>query len=68
MTAYDVEDAVKNYLVANSKKDLADLNFNCESSLFVVRSPNPLALSAVVAALVSMASNHDQFVLHLQRE
>lgn len=59
ITAYDVEDAVKKYLKANSPKILKSLRFDCESSLFVVRSADPSALAAVVAALYAMAADHD---------
>lgn len=57
VTAYDVEDAVKKYLQGASPKVLKSLRFDCESSLFVVRSTQPSALAAVVAALYALAAS-----------
>jgi len=61
VTAYDVEDAVKKYLKAAAPKILKSLRFDCESSMFVVRSANPSALASVVAALYALAADHELF-------
>jgi hypothetical protein len=61
VTAYDVEDAVKKYLQAAAPKILKSLRFDCESSLFVVRSTQPSALAALVAALYALAADHELF-------
>jgi hypothetical protein len=61
VTAYDVEDAVKKYLKAASPKILKSLRFDCESSLFVVRSKDPSALATVVTALYALAADHELF-------
>jgi hypothetical protein len=61
VTAYDVEDAVKKYLKANSPEILKSLRFDCESSMFVVRSKDPSALATVVAALYALAADQELF-------
>lgn len=58
VTAYDLEDAVKKYLKATAPKILKSLRFDCESSLFVVRSKDRSALATVVAALYALAADH----------
>lgn len=62
VTAYDVEDAVKKYLKAAAPKIRKSLRFDCESSLFVVRSADLSALAAVAAALYALAADHELFV------
>jgi hypothetical protein len=61
VTAYDVEDAVKKYLKVNSSKILKSLRFDCESSMFAVRSAHPAALATVVAAIHALAADHELF-------
>jgi hypothetical protein len=61
VTAYDVEDAVKKYLKASAPKILKSLRFDCESSLFVVRSADVSALGTVVTALYVLAADHELF-------
>lgn len=61
VTAYDVEDAVKKYLKAAAPKILKSLRFDCESSMFAVRSANVSALTTVVAALYALAADHELF-------
>jgi hypothetical protein len=62
VTAYDVEDAVKKYLKAAAPKVRKSLRFDCESSLFVVRSADVSTLAAVAAALYALAADHELFV------
>lgn len=59
VTAYDVEDALKKRLKKDSPQLLKALRFDCESSLFVVRSADPAALMAVVSKLYALAKSGD---------
>jgi hypothetical protein len=61
VTAYDVEDALKKHLRKNSPKILKSLRFDCESSLFVVRSADPSALAVAASALYAMAADLELF-------
>ena len=65
-TAYDLEHAVKQYLKQHGEEVLADLRFDCESSLFCVRSDRTGAITAVIDALMSFASNQELFAKYQQ--
>ena len=55
--AYDVERAVKGYLKDHATEAVKDLNFDCESSMFCVRSAKMDSLTQVNVALYTLASD-----------
>jgi hypothetical protein len=63
-TAYNLEAAVRNYLLEQSPKVLKRLQFDCESSTFVVRSADMQALSTVVEAILEMSRDAELYRTH----
>ncbi len=67
VTAYDVEDALKGYLTDNAPDVLKAVQFDCESSLFVVRSSDRLVIANVIAGLLELVSDQDLFATYRER-
>ena len=57
-TAYDIEDAVRNYMSANHPAAAKALRYNSESSLFCVRVASLAALSTLLSTLLLLATDH----------
>lgn len=60
--AYDLEEAVRRYLTEHRPDVLTDLRFDCESSLFCVRSAQSVALAAVTEILIRFVSDRHLYV------
>ncbi|MEQ8791692.1 MAG: hypothetical protein RIC55_35845 [Pirellulaceae bacterium] len=64
-TAYDVEDAVRNYLAAKYLDNKpADLHYACESSQFCVYCPHIETLAIITEALIRLAADRDLYRQH----
>jgi hypothetical protein len=61
VTAYDVEDAVKNYMSANHATAAKAVDYDCESSLFCARVSKPDALSTLLQTLLQLATDQELF-------
>ena len=61
-TAYDVEDAVRNYVNTNCKDSVPDLDFDCESSMFCVRSATLESLAIVTEAIIRLATDRELYL------
>lgn len=57
-TAYDIEDAVRNYVSVNHPAAAKALRYNSESSLCCMRASNLAALSTLLKALLLLATDH----------
>lgn len=67
VTAYDIEDAVRNYMSANHAAAAKGIRYGSESSLFCVRVSNLAALSTLLETLLLLASDHQLFVQYRVR-
>ncbi|MEW4455785.1 hypothetical protein AB1L30_24165 [Bremerella sp. JC817] len=61
ITAYDIEDAVINYLKKHDRSLLKTLDFDCESSLFWVGSTEPSSLATVAEILLRFSRDLQLF-------
>lgn len=61
-TAYDVEDAVRNYVNAHCTDKAADLEFDCESSMFCVYSAHPGTIATITEVLLRLAADRELYV------
>lgn len=55
--AYDLEDAVKNYLLKNYSEIANTIHFDCESSMFCVRTNQQSSLVVVIEVLLLFATD-----------
>ncbi len=67
-TAYDVEDAVRNYITANCSETATSLDYDCESSMFCVRSENPETLAIVTHVLIRLATDRELYLQYRSDE
>jgi len=61
-SAYDVEEALQNYLKEHHVKSLKQLKFDSESSMFCVSSKRPEALSLVTEVLLRFATDRELYL------
>jgi hypothetical protein len=61
VTAYDVEDSVRNYIKENHAADAKVLRYDCESSLFYASTKNRAALSILLQTLLMLATDRELF-------
>lgn len=61
-SAYDVEEALQNYLKEHHTKILKQLKFDSESSMFCVSSKRPEALSLVTEVLLRFAADRELYL------